>query len=188
MIEGVLRHDTEMEVERQYVDTRTPLLQTNAYAMTARHALAAGIATKVGSHSFRATGITSAFVTSKRDGPEKYHRRKGQPAVAEGVDSARSIRGVGELMPVYQICPVNADKMFAPGCNVTCKNDGEAVALARKMMEGSAEAWVWEGPRFLGIVLADEGIPLGERTIPPSPDHARSAPPRIICRRGEPRP
>jgi hypothetical protein len=52
MIEGVLRHDTEMEVERQYVDTRTPLLQTNAYAMTARHALAAGIATKVGSHSF----------------------------------------------------------------------------------------------------------------------------------------
>jgi hypothetical protein len=51
-------------------------------------------------------------------------------------------------MPVYQICPVNADKMFAPGCNVTCKDDGEAVALARKTMEGSAEAWVWKDQGF----------------------------------------
>ena len=39
--------------------TRTPLPQTNAYAMVARRAKAAGIATKVGNHSFRATGITA---------------------------------------------------------------------------------------------------------------------------------
>ena len=39
--------------------TRTPLPQANAYAMIARRALAAGIGTKVGNHSFRATGITA---------------------------------------------------------------------------------------------------------------------------------
>ncbi len=39
--------------------TRTPLPQANAYAMVRRRALAAGIATKIGNHSFRATGITA---------------------------------------------------------------------------------------------------------------------------------
>jgi site-specific recombinase XerD len=39
--------------------TRTPLAQANAYAMIARRAGAAGIKTKVGNHSFRATGITA---------------------------------------------------------------------------------------------------------------------------------
>jgi site-specific recombinase XerD len=39
--------------------TRTPLPQANAYAMIARRAAATGIATKVGNHSFRATGITA---------------------------------------------------------------------------------------------------------------------------------
>jgi site-specific recombinase XerD len=39
--------------------TRTPLPQANAYAMIARRAAAAGIMTKVGNHSFRATGITA---------------------------------------------------------------------------------------------------------------------------------
>ena len=39
--------------------TRTPLPQANAYAMTGRRAAAADIATKLGNHSFRATGITA---------------------------------------------------------------------------------------------------------------------------------
>lgn len=39
--------------------TFTPLPQANAYAMIRRRAVAAGIATKVGNHSFRATGITA---------------------------------------------------------------------------------------------------------------------------------
>jgi len=39
--------------------TRTPLAQANAYTMIGRRASAAGIATKVGNHSFRATGITA---------------------------------------------------------------------------------------------------------------------------------
>ena len=39
--------------------TRTPLPQANAYMMIGRRAAAAGIATKVGNHSFRATGITA---------------------------------------------------------------------------------------------------------------------------------
>src|SRR3954468_18422433 len=38
--------------------TRTPLPQANAYAMIRRRAKAAGIMTKIGNHSFRATGIT----------------------------------------------------------------------------------------------------------------------------------
>jgi site-specific recombinase XerD len=39
--------------------TRTPLPQRNAHAMIRRRAAAAGIATKLGNHSFRATGITA---------------------------------------------------------------------------------------------------------------------------------
>jgi site-specific recombinase XerD len=39
--------------------TLSPLPQQNAYAMIRRRALAAGIATKIGNHSFRATGITA---------------------------------------------------------------------------------------------------------------------------------
>jgi site-specific recombinase XerD len=39
--------------------TRTPLPQANAYAMIGRRARAAGIKTKVGNHTFRATGITA---------------------------------------------------------------------------------------------------------------------------------
>jgi site-specific recombinase XerD len=39
--------------------TRTPLPQANAYAMIGRRAVAAGIGTKLGNHSFRATGITA---------------------------------------------------------------------------------------------------------------------------------
>ena len=39
--------------------TRTVLPQANAYAMIRRRAAHAGIATKLGNHSFRATGITA---------------------------------------------------------------------------------------------------------------------------------
>jgi site-specific recombinase XerD len=39
--------------------TRTPLPQANAYAMIRRRAAAAGIGTKIGNHTFRATGITA---------------------------------------------------------------------------------------------------------------------------------
>jgi len=39
--------------------TRTVLSRANAYAMIGRRAAAAGIATKLGNHSFRATGITA---------------------------------------------------------------------------------------------------------------------------------
>jgi site-specific recombinase XerD len=39
--------------------TTTPLPQANAYAMIRRRAATAGIMTKVGNHSFRATGITA---------------------------------------------------------------------------------------------------------------------------------
>src|ERR1700674_2259738 len=41
--------------------TRTPLPQRNAHAMIRRRAAAAGIATKLGNHRFRATGITACL-------------------------------------------------------------------------------------------------------------------------------
>lgn len=39
--------------------TRTPLPQANAWAMIQRRAISAGIDTKIGNHTFRATGITA---------------------------------------------------------------------------------------------------------------------------------
>ena len=39
--------------------TRTPLPSANAYAMVRRRAKSAGITTKIGNHTFRATGITA---------------------------------------------------------------------------------------------------------------------------------
>jgi integrase len=39
--------------------TTTPLPQANAYAMIRRRAATAGIETKIGNHTFRATGITA---------------------------------------------------------------------------------------------------------------------------------
>jgi integrase len=39
--------------------SRTPLPAANAYAMVRRRTEAAGIATKIGNHTFRATGITA---------------------------------------------------------------------------------------------------------------------------------
>ncbi len=39
--------------------TETPLPQANAWVMVQRRALAAGIATQIGNHTFRATGITA---------------------------------------------------------------------------------------------------------------------------------
>jgi site-specific recombinase XerD len=39
--------------------TRTPLSQANAYTMIGRRAKGAGIQTKIGNHTFRATGITA---------------------------------------------------------------------------------------------------------------------------------
>jgi len=44
--------------------TRTPLPQANAYAMIRRRAASAGIATKIGNHTFRATGITAYLKNS----------------------------------------------------------------------------------------------------------------------------
>jgi integrase len=50
--------------------TRTVLPQANAYAIIGWRAAAAGIATRLGNHSFRATGIT-AYLKKRR------HARKG---------------------------------------------------------------------------------------------------------------
>ena len=55
--------------------SRTPVVQASAYAMVARREVAAGIATKIGNHGFRATGHHRL--------PEERHarerRRYGEP-------------------------------------------------------------------------------------------------------------
>ena len=50
--------------------TRTAMEQPDAYRMIGRRAVAAGIGTKVGNHSFRATGIT-AYLKNSRSSLEK---------------------------------------------------------------------------------------------------------------------
>jgi site-specific recombinase XerD len=50
--------------------TRTAMTQPDAYRMIGRRSAAAGIATKVGNHSFRATGIT-AYLKNGRSSLEK---------------------------------------------------------------------------------------------------------------------
>ena len=42
-----------------HASTRTPFPQANVYAMIQRRARAAGIRTRIGNHTFRATGITA---------------------------------------------------------------------------------------------------------------------------------
>jgi integrase len=71
--------------------TRTVLPQANAYAMIGRRAAAAGIATKLGNHSFRATGITAYL---KNGGTlEKAAAMAGQPCLDAHDAALRSQAG-----------------------------------------------------------------------------------------------
>jgi site-specific recombinase XerD len=57
---GPQHHDRRKTIGRSTGKlSRTVLPQANACAMIRRRATAAGIATKLGNHSFRATGITA---------------------------------------------------------------------------------------------------------------------------------
>jgi integrase len=70
---------------------RTTLIPSNAYAMIGRRAAAAGIATKLSNHSFRATGITAylknggtlekaaAMANHAHDATLRSPARRGQP-------------------------------------------------------------------------------------------------------------
>ena len=63
--------------------TERPMSQADAYRMIQRRALAAGIATKIGNHSFRATGIT------------EYLRNGGKLEVAQAMANHESARTTG---------------------------------------------------------------------------------------------
>jgi hypothetical protein len=52
--------------------TRTVLPQANTYAMIRRRAAAAGIGTKLGNHSFRATGITASRMAARLNRPRRW--------------------------------------------------------------------------------------------------------------------
>jgi integrase len=60
-----------------------PMSQADAYRMIRRRAAAAGIATKIGNHSFRATGIT------------EYLRNGGKLEVAQQMANHESARTTG---------------------------------------------------------------------------------------------
>jgi site-specific recombinase XerD len=60
-----------------------PMTQSDAYRMIARRAVAAGIATKIGNHSFRATGIT------------EYLRNGGRREIAQQMANHESARTTG---------------------------------------------------------------------------------------------
>jgi integrase/recombinase XerD len=62
---------------------RTPLPQPNAHMMIRRRAVAAGIATKISCHSFRATGITT------------YLQNGGKWEVAQAMAGHESARTTG---------------------------------------------------------------------------------------------
>ena len=84
--------------------TRTPLPQANAYAMIRRRAAAAGIATKIGNHSFRATGITAylknggTLEKAAADGEPRQHAHHPalRPAARRG--EPRRGRAGGDLI------------------------------------------------------------------------------------------
>ena len=63
--------------------TERPLHQPDVYRMIARRAVAADIRTKIGCHTFRATGIT------------EYLRNGGKPEVAQAMANHESARTTG---------------------------------------------------------------------------------------------
>ncbi len=68
---------------RERVLTKRPMSQADAYRMIRRRALAAGIVTKIGNHSFRATGIT------------QYLKNRGKLEVAQQMANHESARTTG---------------------------------------------------------------------------------------------
>jgi site-specific recombinase XerD len=63
--------------------SKTPMSQSDAYRMIRRRAIEAGIATKIGNHSFRATGIT------------EYLRNGGRREIAQQMANHESARTTG---------------------------------------------------------------------------------------------
>ncbi len=75
--------------------TRTVLPQANAYAMIRRRAAAAGIATKLGNHSFRATGITA------------YLKNGGTLEKAAAMANHASTRTTADLFGAFSSGPIS---------------------------------------------------------------------------------
>ena len=79
--------------------TRRVLPQANAYAMIRRRAAAAGIATKLGNHNFRATGITAYLMNGdtleKSAAMQTTPPRARRSSTIAGATSSASIRSTG---------------------------------------------------------------------------------------------
>jgi hypothetical protein len=77
--------------------TCTVLPQTNAYSMIGRHAASAGIATKLGNYSFRATGIMAYLKTrsKRRRRCRTTPRRAPRSSMIAGATSSASMSSSG---------------------------------------------------------------------------------------------
>jgi len=76
--------------------TRTPLPQANAHAMIRRRAVAGGIATKIGNHSFRAAGITAYLKnggTLEKAAAMANHASTGETKVKHLAKAFRDVPG-----------------------------------------------------------------------------------------------
>jgi integrase len=74
-------------VRKSDVLTRRPMSQADAYRMIRRRAKGAGIHTKIGNHTFRATGITA------------YLKNGGRLEIAQQIAAHESSRTTGALRP-----------------------------------------------------------------------------------------
>jgi site-specific recombinase XerD len=75
--------------------TTTPLPQANAYAMIRRRAAAAGIATKIGNHTFRATGRRISRMGGRWRTPRRWPttpRRAQRSSMIAGATKSRLMR------------------------------------------------------------------------------------------------
>jgi integrase len=74
--------------------TNKPLHQQSAHRIIRRRAKAAGIETRIGNHTFRATGITAYLENSEKlEAAQQIANRRGRPSSATvGMTKSRSIR------------------------------------------------------------------------------------------------
>jgi integrase len=117
-------------VRKSGVLTEKPMHQQDAYRMIQRRAKAAGIETKIGNHTFRATGITA------------YLKNSGKLEVAQHIANHES-------PPCWHLCSYEIlEKLGASGPQ-RGMTDFTYLCWASPKDQSDARAWsVWPGSSF----------------------------------------
>src|SRR6202011_2332213 len=172
--------------------TRTVLPQANAYAMIRRRATAAGIATKLGNHSFRATGITAYLKNggtlektaamanhASRRTTQLYDRRPDEPSLDEVerivICLAQQILAAAgeELVIGLQVRAVHQKRglgLDLAALQPHCLEIADQVTGARRGILGPGHPGVEPGHPHLQIVL----VLLKDRQIAERRQHYRA--------------